>query len=112
MSAQSRPQVVTRSVETLLAATTANAWLAIVSTQTTTHAMVRKNSTHQASTCVKIFNADINECVTGNGGCDQNCHNSIGSYNCSCNIGYLLDEDDHGCSGNAKALHVRCMCDH
>ena len=47
--------------------------------------------------------ADVDECATANGGCDQNCHNSIGSYNCSCNIGFLLDEDNHGCSGNAKS---------
>ena len=42
---------------------------------------------------------DVDECTTNNGGCDQNCHNTVGSYYCTCNIGYLLDDDEHGCSG-------------
>ncbi|RWS09468.1 uncharacterized protein B4U79_12754 [Dinothrombium tinctorium] len=33
---------------------------------------------------------DINECLDKNGGCDQRCINSPGSYNCLCNIGYEL----------------------
>ena len=33
---------------------------------------------------------DINECVTQNGGCEQNCENTIGSYSCSCLAGYYL----------------------
>ena len=34
-----------------------------------------------------------------NGGCSQNCINTIGSYHCSCNSGYLLDEDLKTCNG-------------
>ena len=45
------------------------------------------------------FFLDINECDTNNGGCEHNCTNVIGSYNCSCAVGWLLDEDLHGCSG-------------
>lgn len=33
---------------------------------------------------------DINECHVNNGGCDQRCFNSPGSYNCLCNAGYEL----------------------
>lgn len=33
---------------------------------------------------------DINECLDKNGGCDQRCINSPGSYNCLCNVGYEL----------------------
>ena len=43
--------------------------------------------------------ADVNECDTNNGGCEHNCHNYIGSYNCSCRDGYDLDPDYHGCTG-------------
>ena len=43
--------------------------------------------------------SDINECDTNNGSCDQKCINQVGSYYCQCNIGYTLDEDRHGCSG-------------
>ena len=42
---------------------------------------------------------DINECLTNNGGCNQTCNNSIGSYSCSCDIGYDLAVDKHNCYG-------------
>lgn len=38
---------------------------------------------------------DINECAAANGGCEQNCTNSIGSYNCSCISGYDLDPENN-----------------
>ena len=37
---------------------------------------------------------DINECLDNNGGCWHTCTNSIGSYTCSCNDGYFLDDVD------------------
>ena len=33
---------------------------------------------------------DINECEFDNGGCGQNCENTIGSFHCSCDSGYVL----------------------
>ena len=42
---------------------------------------------------------DVNECYASNGGCEHNCHNYIGSYNCTCRDGYDLDLDYHGCTG-------------
>ena len=42
---------------------------------------------------------DTNECANNNGGCDQTCKNTDGSYECQCNDGYYLDDDNHGCSG-------------
>ena len=33
---------------------------------------------------------DINECETDNGGCKQNCENTIGSFRCFCDSGYVL----------------------
>ncbi|HRQ69915.1 MAG TPA: InlB B-repeat-containing protein, partial [bacterium] len=36
---------------------------------------------------------DVNECDTANGGCAQNCINSIGSHTCSCDAGYSLNID-------------------
>ena len=32
---------------------------------------------------------DVNECASSNGGCDQICTNKAGSYQCSCNRGYI-----------------------
>ena len=37
-----------------------------------------------------ILYIDINECDTNNGGCDHNCTNTIGSFECSCSTGYHL----------------------
>jgi len=36
---------------------------------------------------------DVDECLTNNGGCDENaiCMNTPGSFNCSCKIGYSGD---------------------
>ncbi|ELU09516.1 hypothetical protein CAPTEDRAFT_115684, partial [Capitella teleta] len=33
---------------------------------------------------------DADECSSGNGGCSQNCTNTVGSYECSCGDGYEL----------------------
>ena len=45
------------------------------------------------------FYSDINECSTNNGGCDDDCANTIGSYSCSCTMsGYYL-VNKHNCSG-------------
>ena len=46
-----------------------------------------------------IINVDINECNTNNGGCDTTCTNTVGSYECSCNTGYELNNDLHHCDG-------------
>lgn len=34
-----------------------------------------------------------------NGGCDHTCNNTIGSYECFCDSGYLLLDDGHSCTG-------------
>ena len=45
------------------------------------------------------FIADIDECEIDNGGCSQQCSNTVGSYNCSCQSGYKLTDDNHTCIG-------------
>ena len=42
---------------------------------------------------------DINECSNNNGGCNQTCKNTVGSYFCKCSEGYVLDAGNHNCSG-------------
>ena len=38
---------------------------------------------------------DIDECRIANGGCEQKCVNTEGSYKCQCNIpGFTIDSDD------------------
>ena len=47
-----------------------------------------------------IYNyVDINECDASNGGCEQRCNNTIGSFYCSCDIGYQLDSNGYDCNG-------------
>ena len=51
---------------------------------------------------------DIDECLEGTNGCTQNCHNNIGSYTCSCHIGYRLAADQRTCIGErAPVTHLR-----
>ena len=42
--------------------------------------------------------SDINECDSANGGCGQTCVNLPGSYECSCNEGYILGGDGRSCA--------------
>lgn len=42
---------------------------------------------------------DTNECGSSNGGCDQVCTNTVGSYYCQCDKGYSLNADIHTCDG-------------
>ena len=46
-----------------------------------------------------IAYADEDECATNNGGCGQNCTNTIGSYFCTCEEGFTLKADSHNCEG-------------
>ena len=43
--------------------------------------------------------SDIDECAVENGFCDHTCHNTNGSYYCSCQAGFVLLDDKAGCEG-------------
>ena len=47
---------------------------------------------------------DIDECATGNGGCDHICTNTVGSFYCTCRPGYTLQEDGFTCVGKFISL--------
>ena len=53
-----------------------------------------------------MFCTDMDECDTGNGGCDQTCTNNDDSFLCSCSTGYTLAEDDLGCDGKLGRLYA------
>ena len=44
------------------------------------------------------FLADVNEC-NGENACDHVCHNTVGSYYCSCKKGYALAAGNKKCVG-------------
>ena len=56
------------------------------------------------------FIPDIDECkkIVGNviskGGCQHKCNNTIGSYRCSCNDGFVLAYDRRTCLGMTKVF--------
>ena len=60
------------------------------------------------SKLVCYFIADIDECnkivngVISKGGCQHKCNNTIGSYSCSCNDGFVLAYDRRTCLGIRK----------
>ena len=51
---------------------------------------------------------DVNECDTNNGDCDQNCVNLEGSYECTCNSGFLLSGDGRICDDIDECLDEPC----
>ena len=54
--------------------------------------------------------ADIEECDINNGGCEQNCTNTIGSFVCSCSVGYNLTENGINCTGMyLKSIFIVCV---
>ena len=52
-----------------------------------------------------LFFIDINECSVNNGGCQQTCHNTAGSYYCLCGTGFNLDAQSN-CTGYNYATHI------
>ena len=49
---------------------------------------------------------DINECDTDNGGCEHNCTNTLGSYQCQCREGYEMNNNEKNCTGIMRLISV------
>ena len=49
---------------------------------------------------------DINECDTDNGGCEHNCTNTPGSYQCQCWEGYEMNNNEKNCTGIMRLISV------
>ncbi|XP_078581987.1 sushi, von Willebrand factor type A, EGF and pentraxin domain-containing protein 1-like [Branchiostoma floridae x Branchiostoma japonicum] len=47
--------------------------------------------------CLADRTWNVNECNSANGGCGHTCTNTIGSFQCSCGIGYSLNDDGFSC---------------
>ena len=49
--------------------------------------------------------SDIDECLDPlRNGCAQSCNNTIGTYHCFCDEGFLLETDGYNCSGIISQL--------
>ena len=53
---------------------------------------------------------DIDECENEKNPCDHNCTDTDGSYTCSCDSGYTLNEDKHTCAGKASRKEAKNKC--
>ena len=51
---------------------------------------------------VSYNSTDVDECTTNSDNCDQVCTNTVGAFNCSCNNGFLLNNDGATCDGRFK----------
>jgi len=55
---------------------------------------------HPKSICgSRLFISDVNECIVDNGGCEHECCNSFGSFQCKCPLGFKLASDGRHCAG-------------
>lgn len=51
-------------------------------------------------TCSGFLLTEMDECsLPDNGGCEQHCENTLGSYKCTCEPGYELTADKRSCEG-------------
>ena len=53
------------------------------------------------------FFSDVDECAENTSGCSQRCTNTVGSFICSCNLGYTLGSDKKTCLG--KETRIVCI---
>lgn len=51
---------------------------------------------------------DKDECQDNNGGCQDKCVNTIGSYICSCREGFVLQKDKHSCKEGEPFNGILC----
>ena len=50
--------------------------------------------------------SDVNECFVNKGGCDHQCINTLGSYECKCNVGYSLAPDGKRCIREYQVANI------
>lgn len=83
----------------------------ITSVENAMRLIFKSDHTIQKSGFAAVFITDVDECQTNNGGCQHECHNSIGSYRCSCHNGYVLEPTEQmnctegGCKYEISAPH-------
>lgn len=54
---------------------------------------------------IVLSTIDINECANGTHKCSQQCHNTVGSYKCSCDKNFVLDNNGQTCLGQSVSCY-------
>ena len=57
---------------------------------------------------MSIFLLDIDECERNNGGCEDGCTNTVGSFECDCNrsVGFEVGSNGLNCVGKCISYFV------
>lgn len=63
----------------------------------------------QLDECLSIL-TDINECDNRRGGCQHDCRNTPGGYQCLCPAGYRLRADGRSCEGKTPDPQPLAQC--
>ncbi|NXW91663.1 BMP1 protein, partial [Alopecoenas beccarii] len=66
---------------------------------------VSDGSINKAGFAVNFFK-DKDECSKNNGGCQHECLNSFGSYECQCRSGFVLHDNKHDCKEGGSAPRI------
>ena len=51
-----------------------------------------------------VYYVDIEECSEGNGGCEHTCTELVGSFQCNCQDGFILADDQRTCFGTLPEI--------
>ena len=98
---------VTRCAQTMMAPTHAAVIPALLSLTTRGLVQVRLQLDISVKTCTNNLYHDlaINACLEGSNNCDQLCSaNNDGTFTCSCETGFVLDQDGSSCNGKNSGL--------
>ena len=55
---------------------------------------------------VPNYSADVDECTEMTHMCTQNCHNSVGSYVCTCDEGFVISSNGTTCIGEFVVINT------
>lgn len=54
-----------------------------------------------------VFMQEVDECLYTNHGCEHECFNTLGSYQCGCYAGYELQADGKSCEGKYQNIESK-----